>query len=51
MIVFYPAQEVSIIDPDGWNRSDYHFSWNIELITEKEFKERMFHSTCFINIK
>jgi hypothetical protein len=47
----YPAQEVIIMDPDGWDRRNWDYSWEEELITELEFKNRLFMSTCITNIK
>lgn len=35
-----------IIDPDGWDRANYEFSFNEELITKQEFLDRVQHSTC-----
>lgn len=35
----------TIIDPDGWDRSNYQFSYFEELITEKEFNRRLMYST------
>lgn len=37
--------EVEILDPDGWDRSNYDYSFNKEKITEEEFKKRLFGST------
>ena len=34
-----------IIDPDGWDRQNYDFSFNKELITEDEFNQRLLKST------
>lgn len=34
-----------ILDPDGWDRSDFQFSWYEESITEKEFISRAMSST------
>jgi len=34
-----------ILDPDGWDRSNYEYSFNEELITEEEFQKRLFSST------
>jgi len=34
-----------IIDPDGWDRQNWQFSWFEELITEKEFNYRVCDST------
>lgn len=35
-----------IMDPDGWNRTNYIHSFNEELITRKEFFQRVCMSTC-----
>lgn len=37
---------VQIYDPDGWDRTNYQFSWHEELITREEFEKRMCSSTC-----
>lgn len=34
-----------IVDPDGWDRSNYQYSWFEELITWAEFTERAMRST------
>jgi hypothetical protein len=34
-----------ILDPDGWDRSNWSFSWEEELITKAEFKMRVMNST------
>jgi len=39
---------IRILDPDGWDRSNYQFSFYEELITKDEFQERLFRSTCEI---
>lgn len=35
----------TILDPDGWDRKNYHYSFNEELITKEEFKKRICLST------
>ena len=34
-----------VMDPDGWDRKNYEYSFNQELITEKEFRKRISNST------
>lgn len=34
-----------VMDPDGWDRKNYQFSWHEELITRAEFEKRMGTST------
>jgi hypothetical protein len=36
----------TILDPDGWDRRNYNFSFRQELITEDEFGKRLMNSTC-----
>jgi hypothetical protein len=36
---------LKIIDPDGWDRKNYDFSFNQELITFEEFMNRVSSST------
>lgn len=39
-----------ILDPDGWDRSDFENSWN-EMITEDEFNNRVSMSTIRVSPK
>ena len=34
-----------ILDPDGWDRKNMHFSWYNELINKTEFESRLAKST------
>ena len=34
-----------VLDPDGWDRSNFQYSWYEELITEEEFHLRASSST------
>lgn len=36
---------VKILDPDGWDRKNYSYSFNEEKITRKEFERRLMYST------
>ena len=38
-----------VLDPDGWDRQDYQYSWFEEEITWGEFNRRAFSSTCISN--
>ncbi|AKO61059.1 hypothetical protein AXI76_gp158 [Pseudoalteromonas phage H101] len=40
--------ELVILDPDGWDRSNYEYSFNEELISEKEFIGRLIGSTVMV---
>ena len=42
-------QDIIVIDPDGWDRNNYQFSWFEELITEEEYQKRIMVSTCLYN--
>lgn len=44
----YP--EIKVLDPDGWDRSDFDRSWN-ELITLEEYNNRVMRSTCSGDLK
>lgn len=35
-----------VMDADGWDRSNYQYSWHEELITQEEFETRASASTC-----
>lgn len=35
-----------VIDPDGWDRTNFDYSWNKEKITYGEFVTRLNASTC-----
>lgn len=45
----YP--KIKILDPDGWNRVDYDYSWYKELITKETYLSRLSRSTCSFNLK
>ena len=34
-----------ILDPDGWDRKNYNYSFNEELISKEEFFQRLCKST------
>lgn len=37
--------KLTILDPDGWDRMNFDYSFNNELITKEEFKIRLSSST------
>lgn len=37
--------DYKVIDPDGWDRTNYDYSFNQELVTKVEFERRLFNST------
>lgn len=39
--------EYVVLDPDGWDRKNYEYSWNQELITLDEFNKRLMQSTVY----
>jgi len=39
---------IVVLDPDGWDRSNYEYSYYKEKITHKEYKIRQMMSTCSI---
>lgn len=43
--------DVIIYDPDGWDRSNFEYSWFEEKITLEEYHKRQFSSTCMVNRK
>ncbi|TLX16011.1 hypothetical protein [Rhizobium sp. MHM7A] len=40
-----------VLDPDGWDRSNFEFSFYEEKITEQEFMKRLASSTLMISAK
>ncbi|MEA3421777.1 MAG: hypothetical protein U9Q97_08915 [Acidobacteriota bacterium] len=36
---------LEVLDPDGWDRRNFQFSWYEELIAKKEFEKRLALST------
>lgn len=40
----YPNPKV--LDPDGWDRKNFHYSWFEEKITHREYMDRVIESTC-----
>ena len=49
--IIFPKKEVVIMDPDGWDRSNWKFSWYKEEITRDEFNKRVMNSTCMRTIQ
>lgn len=41
-------KKIIILDPDGWDRKNYQYSFNEEKITEKEFNKRVMYSTIMV---
>ena len=39
-----------VLDPDGWDRKNYDYSWKEEKITLEEYEARRSHSTCLYSI-
>ena len=39
------ADQYRVLDPDGWDRRNYEYSWGKELITREEFEARAAMST------
>lgn len=48
--IVYPDKEIIIMDPDGWDRSNWEYSWEEEMITRNAFVMRVMRSTCMGNI-
>lgn len=40
----YPAGN-PVLDPDGWDRKDFEYSWHQEPISRDEFEKRLMNST------
>lgn len=38
-----------VIDPDGWDRTNYKYSWFEEQITREEYSSRLEKSTVMLN--
>lgn len=36
---------LTVLDPDGWDRDNFQYSWHEEKITYSEFNKRLLHST------
>lgn len=36
---------IEVLDADGWDRTNYDYSWNEEKITREEFEKRLGFST------
>jgi hypothetical protein len=44
------TSNITIMDPDGWDRTNYKYSFTEELITKEKFEERLAQSTVKGNI-
>lgn len=42
---------IIVLDPDGWDRANYQFSWFEEKISLEEYERRILYSTCIHNLK
>lgn len=40
--------ESYVLDADGWDRSNYQYSWHEELITFEEYQRRLGWSTVLV---
>lgn len=47
----YKEGSFKIVDPDGWDRNNFQYSFFEELLTKEEFLKRCFASTCLGNPK
>ena len=45
----YP--KITVLDPDGWDRQNYQFSWHEELVTLEGYRNRLFQSTCEFGVR
>jgi len=43
--------KITVLDPDGWDRGNYKYSWCEEKISREEFMNRVIPSTCMFNIE
>jgi hypothetical protein len=41
-------QRITIVDPDGWDRNNFHYSWYEEKISHKTYEFRKMQSTLRI---
>lgn len=37
-----------VLDPDGWDRTNFNYSWYIESISKEEYDNRVLRSTAAI---
>ena len=44
------TENITIMDPDGWDRTNYQYSFTEELITKEKFNERLSRSSVKGNI-
>jgi hypothetical protein len=44
-------QTYTVVDPDGWDRRNFQFSFYEELISEQEFMKRLLSSSLIIGPK
>jgi hypothetical protein len=46
----YKEKGLIILDPDGWDRENFEFSWKKELLTEENFLRKVSTSTTITNL-
>jgi hypothetical protein len=42
---------ITVVDPDGWDRSNFNYSYYEELITFDEYQNRLLNSSLIIGAK
>ena len=40
--------DTTVLDPDGWDRQDYQYSWFEEKISAAEYEKRLVDSTILV---
>ena len=41
--------KITVLDPDGWDRTNYQYSWFEEKISREEFMNSVLPSTCMFH--
>jgi hypothetical protein len=42
---------VQVLDPDGWDRQNWDFSWHQEKISQFVYEQRVMESTCMHHVE
>ena len=50
MVLQVSEVSLKVIDPDGWDRKNFDYSWKEEKITLEEYEARRSQSTCVCSI-
>jgi hypothetical protein len=49
--ILFVDLKLKVMDPDGWDRSNWKYSFEEEKVSVTEFRNRVARSTCMFNLE